>query len=578
VRIDPVTLLEEEGEQRPIALLRSGGRYEAFDPRQGVRQRVDAGLAARLQSEAVTFSRPLPGGVLSLKDMGRFALTGRVRDLTLVLFVGVAATLLGMLVPIGTARIMDHAIPDADGRLLLEIGLGLGAAVLGQALYRLSEGVVLLRVGVGSEAETQAALWDRLLRLRPSFFRRFSSGDLQSRVMAVDDVGRDITGNVMTTLFSSFLSLLNLGLLWYYSRSLALLAVGIAVVVVAATLGFGFGLRQYLRRFLELDGRFFGMEVQLIQAVGKLRVAGAEARAFTHWLTTYTKQLRLLARTLWLSDASRVFNVLVGPVSTVLLFLSALALLRSSQAGAGTPALTLGTFLAFNAAFGTFLSGVTALSATNSTTTTSPQRKRRLAAMFFRRLVILFIMLSLLQLGPALKRQEQVPFHVLQEGQAALARAPAPGCQGHRQHRFAGPAAYPGGWVEGQLGNHKAFHQARIVLHFQLFRIGIFLGDRPLSVHVPEAGFLAAHIFVRRKCIQLQAEIALRDHVAALGLGLGFQHKALHEDAFVHFYQCGWLNDLGLGQRPDHLVKFGDRLLGQRRTGDQDHRQHQHQQ
>ena len=82
-----------------------------------------------------------------------------------------------------------------------------------EALYRLSEGLVLLRVGVASEAQTQAALWDRLLRLRPAFFRRYSSGDLQSRVMAVDDVGRDITGNVMTTLFSSFLSLLNLGLL-----------------------------------------------------------------------------------------------------------------------------------------------------------------------------------------------------------------------------------------------------------------------------------------------------------------------------------------------------------------------------
>ena len=347
-----------DGEQRPVALLRRGSRYVAFDPTSGAHTRVGTTYAATLEPEAVAFNRPLAGGALGLPDMGRFALAGRGRDLLLVLLVGVAATLLGMLVPIGTARIMDNAIPDADFRLLLEIGLGLGAAILGQSLYRLSEGVVLLRVGVGSEAETQAALWDRLLRLRPSFFRRYSSGDLQSRVMAVDDIGRDITGNVMTTLFSSFLSLLNLGLLWYYSASLSLLAIGIAAVVVTATTAFGFGLRQNLRRLLELDGTFFGLEVQLIQAVGKLRVAGAEARAFTHWVTTYTRQLRLLARTLWLSDASRVFNVLVGPISTVLLFVLALQLLRASTQADGQPGLTLGNFLAFNAAFGTFLGGI----------------------------------------------------------------------------------------------------------------------------------------------------------------------------------------------------------------------------
>ena len=361
----PLLAVEQVGDQQhPIALLPRGQGYEAFDPARGRRRRVDGRLAASLAPEAITFSRPLPGGVLAVRDLATFAARGRGRDLALVLGVGIAATLLGMLVPIGTARIMDGAIPDADRRLLLEIGLGLGAAILGQTLYRLSEGVVLLRVGVTSEAQTQAALWDRLLRLRPSFFRRFSSGDLQSRVMAVEDMGRDVTGNVLTTLFSSFLSLLNLGLLWYYSASLSVLAMGIALVLVASTTAFGFGLRKYLRRFLELDGRFFGLEVQLIQGVGKLRVAGAEARAFTHWLSTYTRQLRLLARTLWLSDASRVFNVLVWPLSMMLLFVSALSLLRSGPGPDGGPALTLGTYLAFSAAFGTFLGGITSLSDT----------------------------------------------------------------------------------------------------------------------------------------------------------------------------------------------------------------------
>jgi ATP-binding cassette subfamily C protein len=346
----------------PIALLPVAGGYTAYSPASGVTRRVDGVLAASLLPSAVAFSRPLPSGKLELMQLARFAVHGRKRELSLAIGVGIAATLLSMLVPIGTAWIMDHAIPGADFELLWQIGLGLLAVVAGQALYRVSQGLVLLRLGVASEVETQSALWDRLLRLRPSFFRRFTSGDLQSRVMTVADVGRDITGNVLTSLFSAFLSLLNLGLLLYYSPKLALLAVGVALAVALATFSFGLALRRLLQKLLELEGRFFGLEVQLLQGVAKLRVAGAEARAFAHWLSAYGRQLALLARALTIGDAARVFNLLVGPLSTVLLFGFALDMLRPEAGGA--PALTLGSFLAFSAAFGAFLGGVTSLSDT----------------------------------------------------------------------------------------------------------------------------------------------------------------------------------------------------------------------
>lgn len=365
-RRDCGPLLAQQGsgaEARPIALLPEAGGYVAYDPVRGAEQRVDRKLASSLAPEAVAFSRPLPSGRLGLQHLARFALHGRRRDLTLALAVGVAATLLGMAVPIGTAWIMDHAIPGADLDLLLQIGLGLGAVVLGQALYRVSQGLVLLRLGLVSEVETQAALWDRLLRLRPSFFRNYTSGDLQSRVMAVADVGRDITGNVLTTLVSALLSLLNLALLFYYSPRLALLAVSVAAVVALATFSFGWVLRRFLQRLLELEGRFFGLEVQLIQGVGKLRVAGAEGRAFAHWLAAYTRQLVLMARASSIGDSSRVFNLLVGPLSAVLLFGFSLDMLRPAH-DATAPGLSLGSFLAFSAAFGAFLGGVTALSDT----------------------------------------------------------------------------------------------------------------------------------------------------------------------------------------------------------------------
>jgi NHLM bacteriocin system ABC transporter ATP-binding protein len=314
--------------------------------------------------EAVTLYRPLPEGKLGLLDLFKFPMLSRKRDLMLVLFTGVCATLLGMITPQATAILMDNAIPESDERLLWEIGAGLMAAALGRVIFSLSQSLILMRFGIGSEADTQSALWDRLLRLQPSFFRNYSSGDLQSRVMAVTQIGRELSGATISTVFSSFLALLNLGLLYYYSARLSILAVIVAVIVVAFSSTVSTFVRKKYRVLLELEGKFFGMVVQLITGVSKLKVAGAEGRAYAHWLKKYSKQLKLWAEADFLEDIIHVFNQTLPLLSSVVLYYMAFDLLMESRAAGGAGGMSLGIFLAFNTAFGTFIGGITSLSDT----------------------------------------------------------------------------------------------------------------------------------------------------------------------------------------------------------------------
>ena len=189
-----------DGERRPLALIRQGSfRYVVYDPVTGTHRRVQDRMAAELSTDAWMVYRPLPEGKLGLFDLFRFSIGQRRRELTLIMVTGLAATLLGMITPQATALMMDHAIPDASRLLVFQIGAALLAAAFGQTVFKLSQGIVLMRLGIASGAETQAAVWDRLLRLRPSFFRRFSSGDLQSRVMSVSAVGRELTGATLTS-------------------------------------------------------------------------------------------------------------------------------------------------------------------------------------------------------------------------------------------------------------------------------------------------------------------------------------------------------------------------------------------
>ncbi|HHP7246236.1 MAG TPA: ATP-binding cassette domain-containing protein, partial [Elainellaceae cyanobacterium] len=114
---------------------------------------------------------------------------------------------------------------------------------------------------------------------------------------------------------------------------------------------------------MEIEGKIYGLLVQLINGVPKLRIAGAEERAFAHWGHHYIQQLQLTLSTQQLEDGVNVFNTIMPTLTTIALFWLASTLINPEQVISGN-GLTAGDFLAFNVAFGTFIGGATSLSLT----------------------------------------------------------------------------------------------------------------------------------------------------------------------------------------------------------------------
>lgn len=348
-------------DHRPVALLRESRQaYRIVDPETRSATPVNAETAALLAPEATMFYHRLPDSLVNPLQLVAFALRGRYGDLAWIISLAVAATLVGMLMPLATALVMDSAIPNADRRLLGELGLALLAAALGTAIFELAQGFVTIRMAIASDAKAQSAVWDRLLNLRVSFFARFTTGDLLSRVTAVSEVTRQLNGATIQSLMAALMSALNLLLLAYFSLRLAMIAVGLAAALAAVTIIGGHFIRKRVRDLTELTGTFFGFVVQMVNSVSKLRVAGAQRRAFSKWINGYAEQVRLTRDAQDTEDLVGVFNQAVPIISTVLLFWIGVELLM----GEGGARMSIGIFLAFNTAMATFLSGATALSTT----------------------------------------------------------------------------------------------------------------------------------------------------------------------------------------------------------------------
>ena len=357
----------------PVALLpnrEKGKGYRLFNPdrlfnpnRQNpipVTQKV----ARNISTFAYTFYRPLPLVVNNILSLFQFGIFGYQKDILLIVLVGALATILGMVVPQITGTLIDLTIPNSDRLLLSQMGLALLAAAIGRSAFQLSQGIITLRVENATDVNLQLAVWDRLLKLTPAFLRQYTSGDLLNRLLAIREIRSQLSGATQRTLLSGIFSLLNLGLMFIYSVKLALIGLGISIAAIIVTIASGILLVRKERQQENLDGEIDGLTVQLIGGVSKLRVAAAEERAFATWADKYSQKTQLTNDIQQINDAVSTFNEILPLISSILLFWFTIAFVQTAQAQGNPTNLTIGTFLAFSTAFGTFISGVTNLSNT----------------------------------------------------------------------------------------------------------------------------------------------------------------------------------------------------------------------
>ncbi len=341
-------------QKRPVALLPvSPRRYELVDPVEGTRTPVDAGVAEGLSGEGHMVYPPLPERPVARRDLLRLALDGRRRDLWTILLMGVGGGLLGLLLPILTGQLFGSAIPGANRSQLLQITLALMVAALAAAAFQVTRSVAVLRIGGKVDGALQTAVWSRLLSLPAGFFRRFTVGDLANRAMGADTIRALLTGNVLTSVLAAVFSVFSFALLFYYSARLALVAVGLVVLLAAVVGGLLVLQLRHQREILSEQGKVSSLVLGLIGGIGKIRVAGAEARAYGRWSERFAEQRRRTLAAQRIANAQAAFNAVYNVLATLAVFA-----VVGLAAGESLP---VGEFLAFNAAFGQFLAAALAM-------------------------------------------------------------------------------------------------------------------------------------------------------------------------------------------------------------------------
>ncbi|MEO9221887.1 MAG: NHLP bacteriocin export ABC transporter permease/ATPase subunit, partial [Mycobacteriaceae bacterium] len=349
----PLLGFRSDGHQ-PVALVQArSGRYRLIDPVAGSREFVDAPLAATLEPSAFAVYRPLPAGSLGVAELLTSGLAEARPDFLRLLLFALASALLALAVPIVTGQIMGSVIPEANRPELLQLSLALLVAALAGALFQLTTAIAVLRIQGRLDRYLGPALWDRLLALPTTFFRRYSAGDLAFRVLSVGSIVQLISGTAVTSLLGGVFSLFSYGLIWFYSVRLGLVATALLAALAAVIVLAG---RVQLRRrqaVEEVSGRLSGMLLEFVTGIGKLRTGGAQERAFQRWATQFTEKRER-------SNSARTAENLVTVVAAAFPVASSIALFAAVGLSQPTP-VSPAAFLAVNAAYGQVVIAVLAM-------------------------------------------------------------------------------------------------------------------------------------------------------------------------------------------------------------------------
>ncbi len=347
-------LAELKEEKRPVAILpRKRNGFEIVDPSDGSRMPVNDETAALLGEDGYMLYRAMPSHPLTGRDVIRFMLRPLVPDLRRLALFALLAAGLSLLTPVVTKKIFNDVVPGLQRSNLVWLTMLLVVFAVSSFAFSLAQQLAFLRVQGRASTDVQAAIWDRVLDLSLPFFRGTSAAGLAMRVMGIEQIRLLATSVVVTAVLAIPIGVANLALAFVLNVRLGLFGAGaLLIVAIVMVLLIRYQVPRQ-RRVQDASNDLFGVSMQLVEAVGKLRVADASRRGFAEWGRRFINLKRCFYDAQLGFAAVTAFTVAAPALGTLFLIIGASTLKTGDISGA--------TFLAFNTAFIQALTAITGL-------------------------------------------------------------------------------------------------------------------------------------------------------------------------------------------------------------------------
>ena len=334
----------------PVPMFPKPYRGYWFRDETGRKTTVNAGNEGNFASEARCFYRPLPLGKMGVRDLFVYMRQClNAADVGLLLIISLIVTLIGMLLPPIVKILTGYVANTGSYAVLWSTAAFLLCTALAQQLMAASREICVNRIRTKTSISVVSAFMMRILSLPATFFRDFSAGELANRSMAADSLVQLITANVISLGTTAVFSLLYVVQIGTFTPSLmwpAILVIAATIVVMLAT---SLLQMRVTHQQMEYAAKENGKSFALIYGVQKIKLAGAEKRAFAQWARSYTKSAELQYN-------PPLFLKISDAVGTAVSMTGAIVLYYLAASSGVTPSDYIAFFAAYGMLMGAFAS------------------------------------------------------------------------------------------------------------------------------------------------------------------------------------------------------------------------------
>ncbi|MBQ7507641.1 MAG: ATP-binding cassette domain-containing protein [Lachnospiraceae bacterium] len=337
---------------KSVALIPSGAHgYKYADPGTGKLTRVNANTEKLFSGEVFLFYKAFPARAMTMKDLYGYLFANLDRSGVIGFFgFALVAALVGMLIPWINRLLFSDIVAMKSASAFAAIAVFLVCASLSGVLFKTIQELFLRRCTQRFSISAESATMMRVLTLPSSFFSRYSSGDLARRVSNMSFLVYEILNLVMTCFTTALFSFIYIFQIGSFAPALSGPAFAVAALMLI-TLLLALCIRSRIYRTqMELAAKESGLSYSLITGVEKIKLSGAEKRAFSKWANAYAAQSK------YMYDPPlfvKVFPAVITAISltgTMLLYYLAI---RTQ--------VDISQYYAFNAAFATVCGAFTTL-------------------------------------------------------------------------------------------------------------------------------------------------------------------------------------------------------------------------
>ena len=313
-------------------------------------------IAAQIDKSAFECYAGFPARALGILDLMKFIFKQCwSSDYKTVIVISLVSGLIPLVMPLVTETIFADIIPILDRQGLATVTQVIMVTSFTTASLGIVRTIAVMRISTRMNMATEAALWGRLLTLPTKFFRRFTSGELASRMNGISVIKSLVSAEFIGGLFGFVFSFWSIFLMCYYSLKLTAAAVAVWFIYAIITAFIYRRVISFQRSLIAANNKEAGIVQQIFKGLTKFREHGAENQAYWLWSSVFGETWKWNLKLRWQGN----YNTIIGSVQPFILtmalyYIAVYGMNEVGPNGQMIQGITYAQFIAFQGAYSSF--------------------------------------------------------------------------------------------------------------------------------------------------------------------------------------------------------------------------------